>query len=415
MKLDLDTCSEILLTITRNKTRSLLTAFGVFWGIFMLIALIGGGKGLQQMMSQNFEGFATNSAFIFAQPTGKAYKGFTKGRQWDMEMSDIELIKSEVKGIALATPNNSSWGLKAIYQDKEGSFTVKGLFPEYNQIEAQKIVSGRYINDIDVENQRKVCVIGKRVKEKLFANITDPCGKYISIDGTYYCIIGVTNSEGNISINGQSSESITIPFTTYQKIYNRGNKVELICILAKSGYKITDIQSQLEKVIKEKHLISPEDKEAVQMFNADALFSMIDNLFTGIRILIWLVGLGTLLAGVIGVSNIMMVTVRERTTEIGIRRAIGAQPRDILEQILSESIVLTLAAGLAGICFAVFVLQVLEIGVNSGDTFSNIQFQVSFGMALGVALLLLSLGIIAGFAPAYRALAIKPIDAIRDE
>ncbi len=415
MKLDLDTWSEILLTITRNKTRSLLTAFGVFWGIFMLIALIGGGKGLQQIMSQNFAGFATNSAFIFAQPTGKAYKGFSKGRQWNMELSDVELIKSKVKGVSFATPNNSSWGLKAIYQDKQGSFTVKGLYPEYDRVESQKIASGRYINDVDVENQRKVCVIGKRVKEKLFANGVEPCGKYISIDGTYYCVVGVSSSEGNISINGQASESITIPFSTYQKIYNRGNQVDLICVLAKSGYKITDIQTQLEKVIKEKHLISPEDKEAVQLFNADAMFSMIDSLFTGIRILVWLVGLGTLLAGIIGVSNIMMVTVRERTIEIGIRRAIGAQPRDILEQILAESIVLTLVAGLAGICFAVLVLQVLEVGVNAGGTFTGIQFQVSFGLAIGVAILLLSLGVVAGFAPAYRALAIKPIDAIRDE
>src|SRR5574344_1852495 len=387
MKLDLDTWSEILLTITRNKTRSLLTAFGVFWGIFMLIALIGGGKGLQQIMSQNFAGFATNSAFIFAQPTGKAYKGFSKGRQWNMELSDVELIKSKVKGVSFATPNNSSWGLKAIYQDKQGSFTVKGLYPEYDRVESQKIASGRYINDVDVENQRKVCVIGKRVTDKLFANGGEPRGQYISI-------------------NGQASESITIPFSTYQKIYNRGNQVDLICVLAKSGYKITDIQTQLEKVIKEKHLISPEDKEAVQLFNADAMFSMIDSLFTGIRILVWLVGLGTLLAGIIGVSNIMMVTVRERTIEIGIRRAIGAQPRDILEQILAESIVLTLVAGLAGICFAVLVLQVLEVGVNAGGTFTGIQFQVSFAMALGVAFLLLTLGMLAGLAPAFRALAI---------
>jgi putative ABC transport system permease protein len=175
------------------------------------------------------------------------------------------------------------------------------------------------------------------------------------------------------------------------------------------------VQPEIEKVLKEKHLISPDDGEAMQMFNAEALFSMVDNLFTGIRVLIWLVGLGTLLAGIIGVSNIMMVTVRERTIEIGIRRAIGARPKDILEQILSESIVLTLIAGMAGICFAVLVLQVLEVGVNSGSQFSGIQFQVSFMLAIGVAFLLLSLGVVAGLAPAFRAMSIKPIDAMRDE
>jgi putative ABC transport system permease protein len=188
-----------------------------------------------------------------------------------------------------------------------------------------------------------------------------------------------------------------------------------MCVLVKPGHKISEIQPQIDKVLKERHLIAPDDDEAMQLMNAEALFSMVDNLFTGIRALVWLVGLGTLLAGIIGVSNIMMVTVRERTIEIGIRRAIGAKPRDILEQILSESIVLTLIAGMVGICFAVLVLQVLEVGVNSGTIFSGIQFQVSFGLALGVAFLLLSLGVLAGLAPAIRALSIKPIDAIRDE
>lgn len=415
MKFDLDTWSEILLTITRNKTRSLLTAFGVFWGIFMLIALIGGGKGLQQLMSQNFQGFATNSGFIWCQPTNKPYKGFTKGRSWNMEISDIDLVMHKVKGIELATPNNSYWGKTTIYKEKKGSFTVKGLYPDYAKIETPDLKEGRFINDIDIETHRKVCVIGKRVKETLFENGVDACGKYIEVDGTYYRIVGVNYSEGNISINGQSSESIVIPYTTMQEVYNKGNFIDLMCVVVKPGYKIKEVQPQIEKVLKEKHYIAPDDTEAVQLLNAEAMFSMVDSLFTGIRMLVWLVGLGTLLAGIIGVSNIMMVTVRERTIEIGIRRAIGAKPRDILEQILSESIVLTLIAGMAGICFAVLVLQVLEVGVNSGGTFTGIQFQVSFGLAMGVACLLLTLGIVAGFAPAYRALAIKPIDAIRDE
>jgi putative ABC transport system permease protein len=415
MKMDVDTWSEILLTITRNKTRSLLTAFGVFWGIFMLIALIGGGKGLQQMMAQNFKGFATNSGFMWAQPTGKPYKGFTKGRSWNMEISDLEMVRQRIKGVKLALPNNSNWGVTITYKDKKNTFTLKGLYPDNQLIEDQNMISGRYINDTDLSEHRKVCSIGKRVKEQLFENGIDPCGKFINIGGTYFCVVGVSGAEGNISVGGQATNSITIPFTTYQELYNTGNEVDLMCILLKPGYKITDVQSQIERVVKERHSIAPDDTDAMQIFNADAMFSMVDNLFIGIRALIWLVGLGTLLAGIIGVSNIMMVTVRERTTEIGIRRAIGARPRDIMQQILSESIVLTLIAGMAGICFAVLVLQVLEVGVNSGDSFSGIQFQVSFGIALGIAMLLLSLGIVAGLAPAYRALSIKPIDAIRDE
>src|SRR5574344_510214 len=415
MKLDLDTWSEILLTITRNKTRSVLTAFGVFWGIFMLISLIGAGKGLQQMMSQNFQGFATNSGFIWAQPTTKPYKGFKKGRSWNMELSDLQLVRNQVDGIDFMTPYNSRWGESVTYKDKKGSYAVKGLYPDYVKIEDPSMSIGRYINDIDISQHRKVCVIGKRVRQELFENGIDPCGKYINIGGTYYCVIGVTGSTGNVSIGGQASQSITIPYTTYQEIYNTGKVVDLMCVLVKPGHKISEIQPQIDKVLKERHLIAPDDDEAMQLMNAEALFSMVDNLFTGIRALVWLVGLGTLLAGIIGVSNIMMVTVRERTIEIGIRRAIGAQPRDILEQILAESIVLTLVAGLAGICFAVLVLQVLEVGVNAGGTFTGIQFQVSFAMALGVAFLLLTLGMLAGLAPAFRALAIKPIDAIRYE
>jgi putative ABC transport system permease protein len=415
MRMDIDTWSEILLTITRNKTRSLLTAFGVFWGIFMLIALIGGGKGLQQMMSQNFQGFATNSGFMWAQPTSKPYKGFKKGRRWNMDLTDIALVQSKVKSIELVTPHNAAWGETAIYKDKKGSYTVKGLYPDYGKIEEQSMISGRFINEVDISKHRKVCSIGKRVKQELFENGVDPVGKYIEIDGTYYCVVGVSGSEGNVNIGGQASQSIVVPYTTFQDIYNRGSSVDLMCVLVKPGYKISEVQPEIEKVLKEKHLIAPDDGEAMQMFNAEALFSMVDNLFTGIRVLVWLVGLGTLLAGIIGVSNIMMVTVRERTIEIGIRRAIGARPKDILEQILSESIVLTLIAGMAGICFAVLVLQVLEVGVNSGSKFSGVQFQVSFLLAIGVALLLLSLGVVAGLAPALRAMSIKPIDAMRDE
>lgn len=415
MKMDVDTWSEILLTITRNKIRSLLTAFGVFWGIFMLIILIGGGKGLQQMLSQNFAGFATNSGFIWSQPTSKAYKGFQKDRQWDMDIPDISMVRTKIKGLQLVTPFNINQGGVTTYQDKKGQFSIKGLYPEYAQIEEPEMIYGRFINDIDVSDRRTVCTIGKRVQETLFGKNIDPCGKYIQIGGIYFRVIGVSGVNGNINIGGRSSECIIIPNTTFRDLYNIGTRVDLMCVLAKPGYKMPDLQKQIATIVKEKHLIAPDDDQALQLMNAEAMFSMMDNLFTGVRVLVWLVGLGTLLAGIIGVSNIMLVTVRERTTEIGIRRAIGAKPKDIMQQILSESIVLTLLAGMAGISFAVLILQVLEVGVNSGGTFSDIHFQVSFSVALCIALLLGSLGTVAGIAPAYRALSIKPIDAIRDE
>lgn len=413
MRIDIDTCEEILITITRNKTRSLLTAFGVFWGIFMLVALIGGGQGLQSMMKKNFEGFATNSGFLAAQKTGEAYKGFRKGRWWNLEAIDIQRLRSQVKEVDVITPVVARWGSKAVYGDKKYDCSVKGHYPEHLKIESQEMTYGRFINDVDIREARKVCVIGKRVYESLFMPGEDPCGKYVRVDGIYYHIIGMSASEGNMNIQGNASEAVMLPFTTMQQAYNLGGRIDVVCFTVKQGVKVSDVQPQMEQIIKTAHFIAPDDKQAVMYLNAEAMFSMVDNLFTGIRILIWMVGLGTLLAGAIGVSNIMMVTVKERTTEIGIRRAIGARPKDILQQILSESMVLTTIAGMCGISFAVLVLQVLEMGVNAdgGDT----RFQVSFGLAVGTCALLVTLGMLAGLVPAYRAMAIKPIEAIRDE
>jgi len=406
-------CEEILITITRNKTRSLLTAFGVFWGIFMLVALIGGGQGMQEQLQSEFEGFATNSGFIAAQTTSEAYKGFRKGRWWSLEITDVEHVRN-IEELDVVTPSTALWGKTAIYGENKYECSVKGLYPEYEKIEHQDIAYGRFINDVDIREARKVCVIGKRVYESLFKPDEDPCGKYIRVDGIYYCVIGMCVSEGNVNIQGQASEAVTIPFTTMQQAYNLGNAIHVICFTMKPGITVKDVEEKVTGVIKEAHYIAPEDKQAVMFLNAEAMFSMMDNLMTGVRVLIWMVGLGTLFAGAIGVSNIMMVTVKERTTEIGIRRAIGARPKDILQQILSESMVLTTVAGMTGISFAVLVLQILERATNEPGIIKT-HYQVSFGLAIGTCTLLIVLGVFAGLAPAYRAMAIKPIEAIRDE
>ena len=413
MKIDKDTCEEILVTITRNKTRSLLTAFGVFWGIFMLVALMGGGQGMEQELRKEFAGFATNSGFLFAQKTGEAYKGFRKGRSWDLEMADVERI-GKLDKIEISTPSVAQWGKTAIYEGNKYDCSVKGLYPDYEQIEHQEMAYGRFINDVDIREARKVCVIGKRVYESLFPKGGDPCGKYVQVDSIYYRVVGMCSSEGNVNIQGQASEAVTLPYTTMQKMYNLGNTVQLVCFTMKPGVKVADVEDLVKQTVKAAHYISPDDQQAVMMLNVEAMFSMMDALMTGVHILIWMVGLGTLFAGAIGVSNIMMVTVRERTTEIGIRRAIGARPRDILQQILSESMVLTTVAGMAGISLAVLVLQVLEAAANPQGVVET-HYQVSFGMAVGTCVLLIALGVLAGLAPAYRAMAIKPIEAIRDE
>ena len=413
MKIDKDTLEEILVTITRNKTRSLLTAFGVFWGIFMLVALSGGGRGLKESLQQQFEGFATNSGFVVSNKTNEPYKGFRKGRWWELEIDDVERV-ANVPGVAMATPSIAQWGKSAVYEGNKYECNVRGLYPNYEQLEHQEMQYGRFINDVDISERRKVCVIGKRVYESIFKDGGDPCGKYVQVDSVYYQVIGVCSSEGNVNIQGRASEAVTLPYTTMQKMYNLGKRVEVVCFTMQPGVKVKEVKPEIERRLKEAHYISPTDKQAVMMLDIEAMFSMMDNLLAGVSILTWMVGLGTLLAGAIGVSNIMMVTVKERTTEIGIRRAIGARPRDILQQILSESMVLTTVAGMAGISFGVFILNVVETAANPPGVMET-HYQVGFGMAVGTCLLVAALGILAGLAPAYRAMAIKPIEAIRDE
>ena len=413
-RIDIDRWEEIFVTITRNKTRSFLTAFGIFWGIFMLVALMGGSQGIQEMMAYNFAGFATNSGFTGSNQTSKAYKGFRKGRYWQLELNDIERIRQAIPEIEILSPINSKWEIKATYDKNESSScSMKGVYPEYAEIETPTLTFGRFINHIDIKEQRKVCVIGKQIYENLFPDGSNPCGKFINANGIYYQVIGVNTSSGNMSVNGWPPTTIVIPFSTMQQSYNFGNNIELLCYTAHPGNSIKNIQARIESVLKKAHLIHPDDKQAILNVDAEALFSMVDNLFKGINILSWMVGLGTLLAGAIGVSNIMMVTVKERTSEIGIRRAIGAKPHDIMSQILSESMVLTSLAGMAGISCAVLILQMLELGTAQSETPGH--FQISFWTAIGACIILLIMGMLAGLAPAYRAMAIKPIEAIRDE
>nr|MBP7473299.1 ABC transporter permease [Prevotella sp.] len=334
--IDIDRWEEVLLTITRNKTRSVLTAFGIFWGIFMLVALIGGGNGLQQMMSSNFAGFATNSCFIVSRETTEPYKGFRKGRKWDLENQDLEVLKNRIPQIEDITPNLFRWGATVVRKEQKGTFVVRGVYPSYDKIEKQTMMFGRFINDVDISERRKVCTIGTRIYETLFKKGENPCGEYIRVDGIYYQVVGVCSGVSNIQIGGSSEEMVNISFSTMQQAYNMGKTVHIICMTAKHGVAITSLESKIQELIKYNHLISPTDPQAVMVLNMEEMFKMMDSLFTGIRMLVWLVGLGTLLAGAIGVSNIMMVTVRERTIEFGIRRAIGARPREIMEQILSE-------------------------------------------------------------------------------
>lgn len=410
----MDTYKEIMETLTRNKSRSLLTGFGVFWGVFMLVVLLGGGQGLKELLSNNFQGFATNSALVFAQPTTKPYDGFRKGRQWNMVYQDVERLRAQVPELDVVTPMVSQWQRIVTAGDKKTTAGVKGLQPAYTKVEEPQIRYGRYINDMDMAQRRKVCVLGKKVYKTLFPGGGDPCGQLVRVDSVYYRVVGVDYAAGEIKVNGGAEESVIVPITLMQETYGLGDAVHLISVTGKPGVVMSDVAPVMRAVIGRAHRVDPTDEKAITVFNTEVMFGMVDSLFSGVNFLIWLVGIGTLLAGAIGVSNIMMVTVRERTTEIGIRRAIGATPRTILGQIVAESILLTAVAGMSGILFAVAILQLLEMA-NTTDGIVAAHFQVGFWTAVGAVVLLALLGVLAGLAPAVRAMAIKPVDAMRDE
>ena len=412
--MDFDSFSEILNVLTRNKSRTFLTGFGVFWGVFMLVGLVGGGDGLKEILNNNLAGFATNSAVVWAQPTTKPYHGFRKGRQWTLNYDDIKRLRAHVPELDVITPTISRWGANATHDDRSASGIIKGVLPEMQKVSEPKMMYGRYINQMDISQGRKVCVIGKQVYKSLFPKGGDPCGDVIRIDSVYFSVVGVNYSDGNMNVNGNDQQAVFLPLSLVQQIYNRGHNVDIICVTGKPGVVMSDITDKIRHVIAKAHDVAPDDEKGVMVFNTEMMFSMVDNMFRGINMLIWLVGIGTLLAGAIGVSNIMMVTVRERTVEIGIRRAIGATPRNILSQIIQESILLTSIAGMTGILFVVLVLQGLEMA-NTTDGVAAAHFQISFWTAIGAVVLLSVLGVLAGLAPALRAMSIKPVDAMRDE
>ncbi len=415
---DLDRWTEIWVTITRNKTRSLLTCFGVFWGILMLVILLGSGRGMQNGIMRSVNGFATNSAFFFADRTSESYKGFNKGRQWDMRNRDVESIRREVKELSAISPiiwGNSS-DKNIVYGMMSGTFNVKGVHPDYFQIETQKLFHGRLLNEVDERERRKVCLIGTKVKEVLFKE-EDPCGSYIRVNGIYYQVVGVVQQRASgVNIGGRSEECVFLPFSTMQQTLNQGDIIHFLCVAAKPDVQMLPVINKIKSIIKEQNFISPTDPQAVTALNLAAQFETFNNAFLGIDILIWIVGVGTLLAGIIGVSNIMMVTVKERTKEIGVRRALGAKPWNIISQIMSESLLITAMAGLMGLTVGVFLLDMVDqlIGDPVGETML-LHPAVSIQVALAATSILLLAGLLAGLIPAWRAMQIKAIDAIREE
>ena len=416
LRIDTDTFREILDSLLRNRSRSILTGFGVFWGVFMLMLLSGGGQGLKQLLTNELDGVAQNTGFLFANQTSKPFKGFKKGRVWNMNYDDADRLKNLVPELETVTPTVALWGKSVMRGDVvSSSSVVKGARADYTHIETPRMKYGRFLSETDNAQERKVCVIGKKVYEEMFPEGGDPCGQRISIDGSYYSVIGVNwRDNDGVNINGRASETVYIPLNQARKAYNLGNTIHLICFTAREGVSVSDVTPRVREVISRAHLLDPTDEQALFVFNTQLIFGIVDNLFKGVNFIIWLIGLGTLLAGIVGVSNIMMVSVRERTTEIGIRRAIGATPTQVLGQIIAESIVLTLVAGMSAIVLSVLILAAVELGMTE-DGILKAAFQVPFSIAMLAASLLAVLGVVAGLMPALRAMRIKPVDAMRDE
>jgi len=417
---DIDLWREIISALKKNRLRSFMTAFGVFWGIFMLIVMSGAGRALENGIMDGVKAFATNSAFFWTERTSVPYGGFQRGRRWNYETGDMDYIRENVKEIQYLSPRlfgNQQSGNNTIRGERTGAFNVYGDYPDYFKIDQWTPVNGRLINDIDILQERKVCNIGERVAEVMFNKDENPIGQYLKISGVYYQVVGVIHAETRMNIGGgKKEETIIIPFTTMRKAYNYGNRVYFFSVTSKPGTSVTDMEDKLKKILKDRHKIAPEDLQAIGSFNLEKEFLKFSALFFGIQALTWIVGLGTLLAGIIGVSNIMLVIIKERTQEIGIQRAIGATPGTIIKHIVAESVFLTVMAGYVGLSLGVGLLELLNQILQKGGTDMFFRRpEVNLTMALSALAVLVVAGIFAGLVPAKRAISIKPIDAIRDE
>ncbi len=418
---DLDKWNEIYFALKKNKLRTFFTAFGVFWGIFMLVIMMGAGNGLYNGVNRDMGDMATNSMFMWTQNTSMPYKGFPRGRRYMFRNGDTKALKRNIPEIKYIAARLQGWGgdgsNNVIRGERIGGFRIQGDYPDYNKIEPVDIMKGRFINNIDIEKKRKVAVIGLRVYDEMFDQEEEPIGKYLQIQGVYFKVVGLFKSKKGDQQADRDNQQIIIPFTTLQRVYNYGDVVGWYAITSQDDVSVSVVEEKAKALMKSRHSIHPDDDRAVGSFNLETEFKKMTNLFTGIDGLIWIVGIGTLFAGVIGVSNIMLIVVKERTKEIGIQRALGASPRNIISQIITESVFLTTFAGYFGLVMGVGLLELLNyILVSTGsesDMFANPT--IDFNKAVTALIILVISGAFAGWIPAKRAVSIKPIDALRDE
>ncbi len=409
---DRDNWREIGASLARNKTRTFLTAFGIFWGTAMLALLMGGADGLKGLMSRQFAGFSTNLGAVFNGQRSISYMGYNKGSYWTMTMQDVEVLRKVAPAIEYSSTMDMAQ-VRAAYSTREKSTRAIGVEADYGRIMIPQIYDGRFINSSDISASRKVAVIGKNVAAELFGN-ESPIGKRVGLNGIYFTCIGVAGQKGDASIMGRIDDSIILPGTTLRMTFNRGNQVGFFVYTAPRGKKPSDNEPAIRRALSRLHSIHPDDKNAMGFMDISEQFEMIDNMFLGLSILAFFVGFGSLMAGIIGVGNIMWIVVRERTHEFGVRRAIGAKPLDITVQVLCESVLLTLVAGTAGVCFAAMILGVADM-FTASPLLGKAGFELGFSNAIAILATFFVLGSAAGTLPAIKAMKIKPIEALREK
>ena len=416
--LDRDTWIEIFQSIRKNKLRTFLTMIGVFIGIYIYIGLSGAAKGLDNGFEQQFKSVARNSIFVWAQTTSLPYDGFKIGRQIQLKLPDVEALKKQVPEIMAIAPRNvrgifgSSPGL-ITRGLKSGNYSVFGDYPDFTKIATKKIYDGgRFINDDDIEQERKVCVIGERTQRELFDEEEDPLGGYINIDGVNFQVVGVHKFVANSPFDNDSD--IYIPFTTYRKLYNTGENLAWFAIAAYDDADVVKAEEDIKATLRRIHRADPKDERAIGSFNLGEAFDRIFGFSAGLTFLSLIVGVATILAGVIGIGNILLISVKERTKELGVRRAMGATPAEVRNQIIIESLVLTLLAGIIGIIAGAGTLRLIDSLTQGGD-FPYTNPTVPIPYVVGSLFLMVILGILIGLIPAQRAVSIRPIDALREE
>ena len=406
---DIDTWQEVSDSLTKNKIRTVITMIGVWWGILLLIGLLGSTKGIENKFNSQFGDFATNSVFVWPQSTSKPFKGFQEGRLPRLKYSQLEKIRNNIEGIELVVPRNNNQA-QVVRNLLSGSFGVVGDFPILDEVQKKNLVSGRWINQNDIDNNKKVTVITDDVYKQLFQKDEEAVGQYITINKINFKVIGVYK-EGDWNFGG----SIHIPFTTFQQTYNQGDNIGWMIITAKPEYNILQIEKDVKLLLRNMNKVHPNDNRAFGSFNLGERFEQLTGFLTGMQFLTWFVGISTLIAGVFAIGNILLITVKERTKEIGIRRALGATPFEIKRQIVLEAVFLTIIAGIFGIISGGWILILLDNLFGQGPDSVLVNASVSILVVFISLIILVIFGALIGLIPASRATKIKPIEALREE